>query len=179
MDWLGIVGGLGIGGLLGTTGTQWAIGRREKVARRIAFKKQQLEEFYGPLLAAHKEILARGELRLKLQQALDDPHPLDGVDAHVRIVDTNVEDENETFRELIMPRYREMISIFRDKMWLAEPETRGYFIQLIEFVDVWDKILDKKLPNWIAPRIKHTEENLAHFYRHLEEVHDRLRREVS
>ena len=37
-----------------------------------------------------------------------------------------------------------------------------------------EKKLDKKLPNWVAPRINHTEANLHPFYVHLEEVHDRL-----
>ena len=78
-----------------------------------------------------------------------------------------------------MPPYRSMIDIFCDKMWLAEPETRDYFGQLVEFVDVWDKILDNKLPRSVAPAISHTEANLAPFYTHLQEVHDRLRREIG
>jgi len=48
-----------------------------------------------------------------------------------RAVDADVDDENQTFREVTMPRYREMISIFRDKMWLAEPATREFFGKLI------------------------------------------------
>ena len=50
-----------------------------------------------------------------------------------------------------------MIDVFRDKMWLAEPETREYFKGLIEFVDVWDKILANKLPRSVASEIGHTE----------------------
>jgi len=107
------------------------------------------------------------------------PPAVGGVDTHVRAVDADVDDENQTFREVTMPRYREMISIFRDKMWLAEPATREFFGKLIEFIDVWEEILDKKLPNWVAPRINHTDANLHPFYAHLEEVHDRLRHEVS
>jgi hypothetical protein len=64
-------------------------------------------------------------------------------------------------------------------MWLADPETRGYYSGLVEFVDVWDKILAEKLPRSIAPAIGHTEANLKHFYEHLEAMHDRLRTEVS
>jgi hypothetical protein len=62
---------------------------------------------------------------------------------------------------------------------LAEPETRKYFKTLIEFVDVWDKILADKLPHSIAPAIGHTEQNLQPFYQHIEEVHDRIRLEIS
>lgn len=78
-----------------------------------------------------------------------------------------------------MPRYREMVDTFRSKMWLAEPETREYLEQLIEFVDVSDKILANKLPWPIGPGIYHSEASLQPFYAHLETVHDRLRREVS
>ncbi|QOZ07253.1 hypothetical protein [Bradyrhizobium sp. CCBAU 51765] len=198
MDLWGIIGGLGVGGLLGTIGTQWAIGQREQAARRVAFKKQQLAEFYGPLLAAHNEISARSELRVKLQNALDGRHieamleaaaSGGGAGRNDRIsaatdtqgptILTNIRDEEQTFRHVLMPRYRSMIDIFRDKMWLAEPETRNYFGQFVEFVDVWDKILENKLPRSVAPTINHTEANLAQFYTHLQEVHDRLRREIS
>ena len=64
-------------------------------------------------------------------------------------------------------------------MWLAEPETRQYFPKLIEFVDVWDKILASKLPSSIASAIGHTEQNLAEFYEHLETMLDRLKREIK
>lgn len=64
-------------------------------------------------------------------------------------------------------------------MWLAEPETRKFFPQLIEFVDVWDKILADKLPRSITTTIKHTEQNLIPFYEHIAEVHDRLRSEIQ
>src|SRR5438876_7374710 len=155
MDWIALIGALGVGGLCGTLLAQFMTGRREKAARAVAFKKQQLEQFYGPLLAMHKEIRARSELRVKLQSALDSSHMEDMVragpggveaasDVHVPAIIANVQDENQTFRDVLMPRYREMISTFRDNMWLAEPETRGYFGQLIEFIDVWDKILADK-----------------------------------
>jgi hypothetical protein len=197
MDVWGIIGALGVGGLLGTIGTQWATGRREKAARRVAFKKQQLEGFYGPLLAAHKEIRTRGELRVKLQQALDAQHTeamldagLSGgqarhdrinaaSDAHLPAIVTNIQDEGQTMRDVLMPRYRGMIDTFREKMWLAEPETREYFGQLVEFVDVWDKILADKLPRSVARAINHTEANLKPFYTHLQDVHDRLRRDIG
>jgi hypothetical protein len=189
MDWLqAVITFLG-GGLVGTMGTHWATSRREAAARRTAFKKQQLEEFYGPLLAKRMELRARSELRVKLQTAVQeyiqdksDIGPLGGyveVNPQVEVMDANVQDENETFRDVLMPRYKEMISVFREKGWLAQPETRQFFTDLVEFVDVWDKILGKKLRHAIAARIGHTEKKLHPFYRHIEEVHDRLRSEIS
>ena len=78
-----------------------------------------------------------------------------------------------------MPRYREMIDVFRQKMWLAQPETREYFKQLVEYVDVWDKTLARTLPHSIASAVGHTEKNLHPFYDHLEAMHDKLRSEIS
>src|SRR6266700_4139834 len=66
-----------------------------------------------------------------------------------------------------MPRYHDMATVFREKMWLAEPETRDYFAALIEFIYVWEKILNDRLPRDVAPAIGHTEQNLAPFYQHV------------
>jgi hypothetical protein len=151
------LGALGIGSLFGVLLGAWLTGRREKAKRLVEFRTRQLDEFYGPLLALHKEIRARSKLRVKIQEAVDQAHVEDmlnvgpgGVEAasdpHLPGILKTVKDENQTFRELLMPRYREMVEVFRSKMWLAEPETRKHFAPLIEFVDVWDKILDDRLP---------------------------------
>jgi hypothetical protein len=187
---LSVVAALGAGGWIGSIITNWLITRRERAQRAVQFRKQQLEELYGPLLAIHKEIRARSELRVKLAGAIDDQHMKDMLlagpakveeasDAHLPTIVANIQDEGATFRNVLMPRYREMIDVFRQKMWLAEPETREFFKKLIEYVDVWDKILDRKLPHAIAAAVGHTEINLHPFYKHLEEVHDRLRSEIS
>src|ERR1700674_558617 len=149
---LGFVGTLGIGGWLGALITNFLITRREAANRTAQFRKQQLEEFYGPLLSMHKEIRARSELRVKIQLAVDKQHVQDmletsaaGVvpasDALIPSIMQTIRDEGVTLREILMPLYREMVSVFRKKMWLAEPETRVYFTALVEFVDVWDKVL--------------------------------------
>jgi hypothetical protein len=137
----------------------------------------------------HKEIRARSELRVKLAQSIDQLHTNDMLgagpgkleeapDAHLRIIKA-IEDEIETFRNVLMPRYCEMIEVFRKKMWLAEPETREFFKQLIEYVDVWDKILARTLPHSVAKAVGHTEKNLYPFYQHLERTNDRLRSEID
>ena len=45
MDWVPLLGAFGIGGLLGNSVTQFLTGKREKAARQVAFRKQQLEQF--------------------------------------------------------------------------------------------------------------------------------------
>jgi hypothetical protein len=61
----------------------------------------------------------------------------------------------------------------------AEPATREYFPKLIEFVYVWDRVLDRRVTGEIALAIGHTEENLKPFYTHLKEMTDRLRSRIS
>jgi hypothetical protein len=185
-----ILGTFGIGSVLGAFFNAWLTNRREAAKRRADFRTRQLDEFYGPLLALHKEIRARSELRVKIQNVVDQAHFADMLDAgprgiknatdpHLPRVLKTIEDENQTFREILMPRYGEMVDVFRGKMWLAEPETRQHFAALVEFVDVWVKILDDRLPQQVAPAMGHTEQNLYAFYSHLEATHDRLRAELN
>ena len=129
MDWLPFIGTLSVGGIIGGITTQLMTSHRERVARTVQYRKQQLEEFYGPLLAAHKEIRARGELRVKLQEAIDSSHAegmlfagANGVeaasDAHTPAILANIRDEGDTMRNVLMPRYREMITTFRERCGL-------------------------------------------------------------
>jgi hypothetical protein len=119
-----ILGTLGIGGVLGAFLNAWLTNRREEAKRRVEFCTRQLDEFYGPLLALHKEIRARSELRVKIQNAVDHAHVEDmlkagpaGVkeasDLHLPGILKTIEDENQTLREILMPRYREMVDVFR------------------------------------------------------------------
>ena len=190
IDFGALLGGLGIGAILSQLVSYLLTGRRDRANRETDFRTQQLQELYGPLLSLHKEILAHSELRVKLQQALDQSHVEamftagpngveDASDPFVGAILTNIRDENETFRQFLMPRYHEMVNVFRSKIWLAEPATRDHFAKLVEFVFVWDKLLDERLPSAVAPAIGHTEQNLKPFYAHLEEMTDKLRRKIG
>lgn len=190
IDFGALLGGLGIGAILSQLVSYLLTGRRDRANRETDFRTQQLQELYGPLLSLHKEIRAHSELRVKLQQALDQSHVEamlaagpGGIEAasdpFVEAVLTNIRDEEETFRKLLMPRYHDMVTTFRDKIWLAEPATREHFAQLVEFVFVWDKILNERLPRAVAPAIGHTEQNLKSFYGHLEEMTDKLRHQIG
>jgi uncharacterized protein Usg len=86
-----------------------------------------------------------------------------------------IEDDNTALKSFVLPDYQQMLTIFREKMWLAEPQTRTYFPTLVEFIDVWERHLRGTLPGEVVQEIKHTEERLHPFYKHLEDMHDRLR----
>lgn len=190
-SWLQFLGGSAFGSIAGIVITSWLTSQRDHTARRVAFKRQQLQEFYGTLLAMHKEIRARSELRRKLAAYID-AHAMRGMDAatvaanqeklqeeQYPVMVKNIQDEHETFRNVLMPRYRQMIDVFREKMWLADPTTRVFYYDLIEFVDVWDKIINEKAPLWVATEMGHSETKLHPFYEHLEKMNDDLRLQIS
>jgi hypothetical protein len=145
-SWIAILGTLGVGAVLGNLVTGLHASWRDRRNREGALRIRQLDELYGPLLSLRKEILEHSELRVKLQTAIDSPHMKallsapggreESSDRHLDTVVKSVKDENETFRQLLMPRYHEMVKIFQNKMWLAEPATREHFSKLVEFVFV-------------------------------------------
>ena len=181
-------GALGLGSLFGVLLSAWLAGRHEREKRRTEFIKQQLTEFYGPLVSMRAEISARGELRAKIGAAANAAWQ-EGV-AYAREISVQesadfskrylpefsavTDDENRILREVLMPLYRAMLSLFRDRMWLAEPETRTYFKDFLAFVDIWERWLREAIPGAVIGRVGHTEDDLQSFYHHLVNMHDRL-----
>src|SRR5713226_658244 len=109
---IALIAALGIGGLIGNVVTNWLVTKREHAGRRHESRLRELKEFYGPLFSLRQEILARSELRVKVQEAVDrmhmqamlqaDPAHVDEVsDLHVPGVLQTIRDENQTFREVL------------------------------------------------------------------------------
>jgi uncharacterized protein Usg len=182
----GLIGGLGgvfLGGWLGD--------RREREKRRTDFITRQLSELYGPLVSLRAGIRTRSELRVKIQDAaeriwkekarpdysLAETHQF----ANERRAEFKaiIEDDSTTFKTVLLPDYQQMLTTFREKMWLAEPETRAYFPNLVEFIDVWERYMRGTLPGEVVQEIEHGEQWLHPFYKHLEETHDLLRRKLN
>jgi hypothetical protein len=84
---------------------------------------------------------------------------------------------NRQLTEEIIPLYR--LDIFTDRMWLAEASTMRHYPALVEFVEVWNRFLDKSLPREVIDQIEHKEENLKPFYddlqTHFTKLSQRLR----
>ena len=87
-----------------------------------------------------------------------------------------VEYDNDQLRNVILPSYRQMLVIFRERRWLADSETKQYLPALTEFVDLWDRWLSKTIPWEVIEKLRHSEQDLLPFYEHLEKKHDELRR---
>jgi len=109
-----------------------------------------------------------------------------GVEAYQRLTEERgkefkeiIEYDNRQLKEELIPAYRKMVNLFRDKMWLAEDETKKYFKSLLEFVELWERILDRSLPMEVVQAIEHGEESLHPFYDHLQNEHDELRKKLQ
>jgi hypothetical protein len=87
--------------------------------------------------------------------------------------------DNASVSETLLPAYRRMMAIFRDKWSLAEPETRRDFPALVEFIETWERHLKGGAPGPAPEDLSYSEENLKPLHAHLETTHDRLRRVLS
>lgn len=165
----------------------WFAARRERTQRKHAFIEKQLSEFYSPLLGLRAEVKAHGELRVRLQNEAGEawrvlseavapgPEAIALTEQRFPEFQALIEYDNKKLVERLLPCYRKMLDLFRDKLWLAEEETRKHYLTLIEFVDVWDRWIAKSLPAEVIGRIEHGEEKLHPFYEHTQEQHDKLR----
>ncbi len=184
-----------LAGTVATLITNWLSLRREKSQRRDAFRERQLREFYSPLLAIRMEISARGAFQRKVSSMSDDEwHKLcekaqesrDPISAYQRMQEEKwpkferaIDYANKVFREKTLPAYTRMLAVFRDNMWLAEPETLPYFEKLLEFVDGWEQWLEDAVPYEVLKAVDHGEKHLAPFYEHLQEKHEELRSKLA
>ena len=180
----GIIG-VGVGG--------WIISLNNKRERKQKLLQQKLAEFYGPLLAIRSRIKAKSELRLKISQLAGEEWPkliaaarAGGVETIIQVekerwpeYEKLMEYEGKQLREEILPSYREMVSLFVSKMYLAEPATRGHLKELINFVEVWDRWTDSSLPKEVLPRLNHGEKDLYPLYEDLEKQFAALQRATS
>jgi hypothetical protein len=183
---------VGLAGVIVGAGlTAWLAARRDRTQRRLAFIEKQLSEFYSPMVGLRAEIRMFSELRVKLQNEADaawrdlTDNVEPGAESQALTADrfpkfkALIEHDNSQLNERLMPAYRKMVALFREKLWLAEDETREYYPLLVEFVDIWERWLGGSLPPELIERTGHSEVKLHPFYEHLEVQHARFRRALS
>lgn len=178
-----------LAGLVGVVIGAWLTGRRERRQRRLAFVETQLRDFYSPMLGLRNEIRMRSELRVQLYETADTVWRELCAQARERGVEDLgdlsstrgpefkklIEYDNKQLQEDLLPAYRQMTTLFRERLWLADPDTRRYYQDLIQFVELWDRWLAKSIPAEVIERVGHAEEKLHPFYEHIYERHDSLR----
>jgi hypothetical protein len=168
------------GTLVGVLVGGWLTSRNQKRERQIRFFREQLGEFYGPMLAMRAEVLAKAELRLKIsgaagaawQELIGNARRGGAVEqiqelreASFPMFEEIVKYNNRQFAEEIMPSYRMMVRRFAEKMHFAEVSTVGYLEELIDFVEIWNRWLAESLPSEVVARLGHSEKKLYPFYR--------------
>jgi len=182
-----------IAGLLGVGIGAWLTGRREKHQRRLAFVEKQLKDFYSPMLGLRNEIAMRSQLRVRIHDTADavwrelcsqarevSPEALGELSKNREPEFTSlIEYDNSQLLKELIPAYQQMATLFRDNYWLAHPETRAHYQELIEFVELWERWLANSIPAEVIQRLEHTEERLKPFYAHLEKKHDVLRQSIE
>ena len=191
--WIAPITGL-LGVMVGTAVTAWATSYRERRHRQHEFRERQLKELYSPLLGLRLEIHVNSELRAKISNVADAQWRLlsetarktaDPVESLRRLkadrwpaFEAAIEYSNQQLREELIPSYRRMVQIFRDNIWLAEPDTQKHFGILLEFVAIWEQWLARAIPHEVITELDTSEAKLLPFYEHMQAKHDEIRQRI-
>lgn len=165
---------------------------RERRKQRTDCIERQLSELYGPLLSLRKHVTVRYEFHNKIASAIlkasdkrdpelrkigcDDQQIAAVTTSHLNKFDDY---DQKTLEDLLMPDYRQMIVLFREKISLAEVSTRRRFENLFEYVETWELFLRKVITSEVTKQLEQGEFKLVPLYQDLEQIHDRLRNELA
>ena len=167
--------------LAGYIGVRYGL-KQVKIEKHLEFIEKQLKEFYSPLLGKRKYIRAKSEFRLKVETISGrqwKENAEKGIQQSIESVDNEIKYNNRQLNEEFLPMYREMLIIFKDNYWLAEPETREFYNELVEYVEGWNRWKEKGVTAETMKEIGHSEEKLKPFYEELDKRTDILRKEIS
>ncbi len=120
---------------------------RERATRKHEFVRRQVEEFYSPLAGIRHEIRAKSELRVRISSAADaawrrlcdevrdEAHELQALsDERFPEFKKIIEYNNQQLAGDLLPSYRKMLDLFREKYWLSNDSTRQHYGALVERV---------------------------------------------
>ncbi len=175
-----------IAGLGGIAVGAWFVDRHQAAERRNARIKQQLQEFYSPLLGMRAEIKVKSELRVKLSgignsewqklfSGTTDPAAKHKIESERWPEFENlIQHSDDQLRTEIIPLYRKMLALLSENMWLAEPSTLKHYPKLLEFVEIWNRHLSGALPSEVARALDPQEKELYPLYEDLQKNFDKL-----
>ena len=179
-------------GLVGVATGGWLAGRHYRIERRNQRMSEQLSGFYAPMLGIRAWILAKSELRVKIQGAAGDEWQRlvagakGEVGALIKISEERspdfkkiIEENNRQLVEELLPKYHDMVKVFSENLALAEPSTIEHFGALVEFVELWDRWLEGTVPAEVTVALEHGEENLHPLYADLSHHFARLQSELQ
>jgi hypothetical protein len=178
-------------GLLGVVIGGLVTSHSQKVVRRIARKREQLEKFYSPLIGMRDEIRSKSDLRTNLHSAANvawqKQFQTTEFGFEKKMISDMLKDKfdrlleysEEQLKRDLVPTYERMLNLYTANIWLAEPSTLKFHFVLTEFVEIWKRYLNGSLPMEVLTEIEHSEENLKPFYADLQSNFDRLTKELG
>lgn len=165
--------------------------RKLSIEIRNAFIQKQMSEFYSPIAGCRKCIRAKSEVREKVSSAANEAwkdlcapfsvakQPMHNHAEQYAPYGKIIEYDNKQLREELMPLYRKILDLFTEKYWLADEDTRVYYQDFLEFVEIWERYLAEALPGDVILKLGHTEENVLPFYEHVERKLSALQKEIN
>lgn len=180
-----------IGVLIGAVIGYWLSLRRDRAQRQYEFVTKKLSDLYSPLLSIRMEILSLSENRVIISRTINKSWQklcsgIEKPDGYYKIKEekgqdfkNSIEYNNKQLIDSIIPKYKLMVEIFRKNIWLAEKDTQVFFNALVEFVDIWDRVLENAIPGEALQELEHSEEKLQPFYNNLQHNFDKLRARLS
>jgi hypothetical protein len=163
--------------------------KRLGIERRSTFRERQLAEFYAPLAGIRKQIRAKSEVRLKISNAANSAWQKICASYGDRLMEDHeerfapfkkiIEYDNEELKAELIPKYLEMLTIFTEKYHLAAADTREFYGEFLEFVEIWNRWLSDSLPGEVVRELNHSEAKVVPFYNHLEKKMQKLQDELT
>jgi len=146
----------------------WLNARNEKKRQQNEFREKQLRELYSPLLSIRKHVRALSELRPRVAtvagnvwtELCNEAQARGGAQALQQLTaersaafNAIIEYENEQLKNELLPSYEQMLRIFRENFWLAEDSTRDHFQNLIVYIELWNRALNRTIPGEVIAQL--------------------------
>jgi hypothetical protein len=178
-------------GLAGVTIGGWITLLGQRLSRKNDRLREQLKEFYSPLLGVRSQIKAKSDVRLKITAKARELWPDKFAEASTAESRKKLHgEESAAFKKMLdynntqlvdelVPLYRQMLDHVTYHMWLAEPSTIEHYTALVEYVEIWNRFLDHSIPQQVLLDIEHDESSLFPFYEDLKQNFERITRELK
>lgn len=172
----------------------WLTRVNDQRKQRLNFAEQQLREFYSPLLGIRTHIHTLAELRVRVEDVADsvwgtlvtEAQSTGGAQAVSALrkekwegFEKIITADNERFRQTLMPLYIQMLTTFREKYWLADKSTRAHFGALLEFVELWQRWLNREIPPDVITKLDVREGKLDILYQDLDSRFEGLQKALK
>ena len=165
--------------------------RKLSIEVRNNFIQRQMSELYSPIAGYSKRIGAKCEVRGKVSNAAneawkelcapysDAKQPMLNHEERYAPFGKIIDYDNKQLRDELMPLYRKILDLFTEKYWLADEETRAYYQDFLEFVEIWERYLAEAMPIEVLRKLEHSEEKVLLFYEHVEQKLSALQNDIN